>query len=155
MTHEKFLAENRIVPEIAARELDGVLAELVSVFEQTGELDAAVAAEVLGSAQQKAEGGITGAIGRGVAVPHVKVPGVTRTAAVLGRCADGLDFRAGDGLAVHVVFLVLGPVDAPEEHLQLLRWIAGLAHNPDFTRFALTCKTPSDLFELVQELAST
>lgn len=153
--HDKHFAAERIVPDISATELPDVLAELVSVFTASGAVGQELGARILEAAQAKLANGVTGAVGSGVAIPHVKVEGVEQTLAVLARSSEGLEFQAGDGLAVHVVFFVIGPPNAAEEHLDLLRWIAGLARNPDFTRFALSCTTPSELFELVQELAAT
>ena len=152
MQHQKHFSEQRVVQAITARNLDDVLAELVQVFVTTGDVDKSLARKILAASREKVAQGATGAIGNGVAIPHVKLKGVENSLVVLGRSDEGLDFRAGDGVPVTVVFFVIGPADAAEEHLSLLRWIASLARNHDFPRFAQACKTPADLLDLLEEL---
>jgi mannitol/fructose-specific phosphotransferase system IIA component (Ntr-type) len=96
--------------------------------------------------------GSTG-LGNSVAVPHVKGAEIERTSLVLGRCKKGLDWQAIDGRPVHVVFLLVSPADAPEGHLQCLRWIAGLARNADFRRFLLDAKDGTAMRDLLREMS--
>ena len=152
MSHEKHFAKKRIVPQIKARELEGVLGELFAVFVKSGSVDADLGAKIVEAALAKARGGVTGAVGNAVAVPHVKIEGVKKTAVVVACSSDGLDFRAGDGIPVTVVFCVIGPPDAPAEHLALLRWIAGLGRDQDFPRFAASCSTSAEIYDLLVEL---
>jgi len=51
--------------------------------------------------------------------------------------------------------LIVGPDDAPEEHLNFMRWLATICRNPDFRRFALGCSTKSDMLELLEEMAAS
>lgn len=152
MAYGKHFAKKRIVPDIRGSELEDVLSELVTVFVKSGSVDAALGDKILALAVEKANAGATGAIGNGVAIPHVKLEGIAKTAVVVGRSSEGVDFRAGDGALVTVVFFIIGPVDAPESHLELLRWIAQIARDPDFERFALACKDASDIHDLLVEL---
>ncbi|MCC6783189.1 MAG: PTS sugar transporter subunit IIA [Planctomycetes bacterium] len=94
--------------------------------------------------------GSTG-IGNGVAVPHVKTDAVASPVLVLGRSAEGIDWSAIDGRRVHVVFLILVPTTATQEHLALLRWISSLARDADFRRFAKAADEEKVLRELLLE----
>lgn len=96
--------------------------------------------------------GSTG-IGNGVAVPHVKVDSIDRTVLMLARSADGIEYGAIDGRPVHTVFLILAPKDAAEEHLQLLRWISGLARNADFRRFLKNAADEDEMRDLLREMS--
>ncbi len=64
--------------------------------------------------------GTTG-IGGGVAIPHVKVPGVDRTYGVLVRMKDPVDYDAIDGEPVDIVFMLLAPAESKTtQHLKVL-----------------------------------
>ena len=64
----------------------------------------------------------------------------------------GIPFDAIDGRPVHILFAVLGPKNsAPEDHLQVLRWVSGLARNADFRRFAQSAGTEDALRDLLME----
>ncbi len=70
--------------------------------------------------------GSTG-VGGGVAIPHCKLPGISRAILAIGISAEGIDFRAVDGLPVRIFFLVVSPSQSPAEHLHVLaaisRWV--------------------------------
>lgn len=96
--------------------------------------------------------GSTG-LGNTVAVPHVKGDEVTRPTLVLARSKKGLEWQAIDGRLVHVVFLLVSPASEPENHLQCLRWIAGLARSADFRRFLLDAKDADAMRDLLREMS--
>lgn len=95
--------------------------------------------------------GSTG-IGNGVAVPHVKVDSVQETLMILARSVEGIDYGAIDGRPVHVLFLIVAPKNAADEHLQLLRWISGLARNADFRRFFAHAADAAEIRDLLTEM---
>ncbi len=67
------------------------------------------------------------AVGGGVAIPHCKLRGLSRPVVAIGRAEPAVAFGAPDGEPVRLFFVVVSPVDAPAEHLQVLsavsRWI--------------------------------
>jgi PTS system nitrogen regulatory IIA component len=69
--------------------------------------------------------GSTGLTG-GVALPHARMPGVTGSHGAFIRLAEPVDFDSLDGQPVDLVFALLVPEEATEEHLQLLAELAGL-----------------------------
>jgi len=69
--------------------------------------------------------GSTG-FGRGVAIPHARIPGLQRPVAVFLRLDVPVDFNAADGLPVDVVFGLLSPEAAGATHLQALASISRL-----------------------------
>jgi nitrogen PTS system EIIA component len=86
-------------------------------------------------------------------VPHVKGEEVERATLVLARCKKGLEWQAIDGRPVHVVFLLVSPANEPENHLQCLRWVAGLARNADFRRFLQDAKDVDAIRDLLREMS--
>jgi nitrogen PTS system EIIA component len=65
---------------------------------------------------KREELGSTG-IGRGVAIPHARLPELQRPYGLLAKLKQGIEFDAIDGQAVDIVFVLLLP--AAVENLQL------------------------------------
>ncbi len=102
--------------------------------------------------------GSTG-VGMGVAIPHVKLKGLERAACSLSVHSGGLEWHALDGGQVHILCTVLRPEKPgenhdPERHLEMMQWIARLAREPDFRRFALKVKTKTELVDLLREMSA-
>lgn len=74
--------------------------------------------------------GSTG-FGNGVAIPHGKVEGLKRIYALVVRLAEPIDYKAIDGQAVDLVFLLLSPPEAGAEHLKALAAVSRIVrHGP-------------------------
>lgn len=97
------------------------------VFEQAGQLfeghlglarsvifDSLFAREKLGS---------TG-LGQGIAIPHGRIKGLKQAAGAFIRLANPVPFDSPDGRAVNLLFVLLVPEQATEEHLQILSELA-------------------------------
>lgn len=67
--------------------------------------------------------GSTGLAG-GVALPHARMPGIVESRGAFLRLAESVEFDALDGEPVDLVFALLVPEDANEEHLRLLAQLA-------------------------------
>ncbi len=154
MEYWKVLKPDTVLDTLEGEDIAQILDELLAPLVKSKALKRTQLTAVKRALAAKVEIGATGAIGHGVAVPHVKVKGVERTLAVFGRSSKGVDFGAPDGLPVTLFFLVVGPEDAPEEHLGFLRWIAGISRSADFRRFAMHCKNRRELLELFEEMSS-
>ncbi|MDG1051092.1 MAG: PTS sugar transporter subunit IIA [Planctomycetota bacterium] len=98
-------------------------------------------------------------VGMNVAIPHIKIEGLTEAVCSLAVCKDGLEWRAVDGAPVNILFTVIrpdGPTEGhdPEDHLEMMRWIAKLARDSDFRAFAMQAKTKPQLVGLLKEMSS-
>lgn len=98
-------------------------------------------------------------VGMNVAIPHVKLVGLERVACTLSVHNEGLEWAAVDGAPVHIFFTVLRPDKAsdlhdPEQHLDMMRWIAKLGRDEDFRRFAVRTKTKTELVDLLKEMST-
>lgn len=74
--------------------------------------------------------GSTGLAG-GVALPHARMPGIRESRGAFLRLAEAIEFDALDGKPVDLVFALLVPEDANEEHLQLLSKLAATFNQED------------------------
>lgn len=73
--------------------------------------------------------GSTGLAG-GVALPHARMPGVDNSHGAFLRLAEPVEFDALDGQPIDLVFALLVPEDATDEHLQLLGSLASMFNEP-------------------------
>ena len=92
----------------------GLLFENENKIARASVFDALFAREKLGS---------TG-LGHGVAIPHGRIKNLRETLAVFIRTKDGVPFESPDGEAVRLVFAMLVPEHATEQHLNLLSELA-------------------------------
>lgn len=67
--------------------------------------------------------GSTG-IGEGIAIPHCRLPQCQQPFGVLLRLNDAIDFDAIDRRPVDLVFALLVPEEANDQHLQVLAMLA-------------------------------
>jgi PTS system nitrogen regulatory IIA component len=58
--------------------------------------------------------------GDGAAIPHVRLPGLRRFFAVLGRSRTGIPYDAVDGKPVHLLVLLVGPESDKDGYLKLM-----------------------------------
>lgn len=70
------------------------------------------------------------AIGRGIAIPHARVAGLDRIAAVFARLEEPVEFQAPDGEPADLMFVLLSPEDAGADHLKALARISRLLRDP-------------------------
>ncbi len=94
--------------------------------------------------------GSTG-IGDGVAIPHGKVPGLTRLVAVFGRSRAGVQFHSLDGKPAHLFFLVMAPEQSAGMHLKALARISRLLKDARFRSSLLDARDADDLRRILKE----
>lgn len=92
------------------------------------------------------------AVGNGVAIPHCRIQNCTGTVGALFTLSKPVDFEAPDNKPVNIIFSLLVPDEAHDEHLQTL---AGLAQGFSVSE-NLEClhaaKTNEDLFQAASKI---
>ena len=86
--------------------------------------DAADATAAIGESLRQRERLGSTAIGHGVAIPHGRTDAFADARAAFLRLAPAVDFDAGDGQAVDLVFAMAVPAHFTQQHLQLLSELA-------------------------------
>lgn len=69
--------------------------------------------------------GSTG-LGKGVAIPHARIPGISRTIAAMMTLASPVSYDSTDNKSVDIVFGLLVPEDENEQHLEQLAQLVTL-----------------------------
>ena len=95
-------------------------------------------------------------VGHRVAIPHVKLVGLSEAVLSLSTHPDGVEWDSLDGEPVAIFFTVLRPEKPteryhPDRHLDIMRWISLLSRDNDFRRFVLGAATRKDLLDLLRE----
>ncbi|MGY0217264.1 PTS sugar transporter subunit IIA [Endozoicomonadaceae bacterium StTr2] len=88
----------------------------------------------------------TTALGEGVALPHCRLSGCEQPVGLLLKLATPIDFDAADQQPVDLVFALIVPKDAHEEHLLILQDIATRFNSPEFRQNLRQTATADELF---------
>ena len=67
----------------------------------------------------------------GVALPHARIAGITESCGAFIRLQQAVDFDSLDKQPVDLVFALIVPKEATQEHLQLLSQLAQLFHQEE------------------------
>lgn len=90
--------------------------------------------------------GSTG-IGEGVALPHGRVKGLNRPIGAFCLLERAMDYDAIDHKPVTMVFALLVPAEANEEHLRILAELAGRFSNKPWRQGLQGAKTADELYD--------
>jgi PTS system nitrogen regulatory IIA component len=126
MDFSDLLAPGGIFPAFEATSKKQVLLDLSARAAEVTDLDARMIYDTL---LQRERLGSTG-LGRGIAVPHVKLNGLSGIVCLFARLAAPMDFESQDGEPVDLVFLLLAPDHAGGDHLKALARISRLVREP-------------------------
>lgn len=92
--------------------------------------------------------GSTG-LGKGVAIPHARVPGLTHTVAAMMTLATPVDFESADSQPIDIAFGLLVPEDDTDHHLQHLSRLVTLFREPDVCDKIRHANSAEAIFELL------
>ncbi len=146
MKFSDIIVEDSIIPELKARDKEGVineLAEAICLYEPS--VDKAALVRVL---LEREKLGSTG-IGEGVAIPHGKLSSVSRPLVSFGRSLQGLDFDSMDAQPAHLFFLLVAPENSAGIHLKTLAKIAKALKSSSFRRQLIKAGSRKELYAVI------
>src|SRR5690606_25013517 len=85
------------------------------------------------------------AVGRGLAIPHVRTQNVKGPTVAFLRSTEGLEFGAPDGELVHVFLVLLAPPWDDKLYLRIYREAAELFLREDVLPFLMEAETENDV----------
>ena len=124
------VAHNAIIPALKVNGKKQILQELAAKAAELSGLNERTIFEIL---LQREKLGSTG-VGNGIAIPHGKLPKLSKLFGLFARLERPVDFESLDGQAVDLVFLLLAPEGAGADHLKALARVARLLRDPDVAR---------------------
>lgn len=114
---------------------------------RTGGLDANA---LLLSLQARERLGSTG-LGSGIAIPHCRLKNLDAVSGALITLAEPIDFDALDGAPVDILFVLLAPENAMQQHLSALAALAELFNQAPFRQRLRSATDAQQLFRAAVE----
>jgi len=139
-----------VIADLHSTDRDGAIRELVETLITGNYAPKTLRNSLINSILDRENKGSTG-FGKGVAVPHVKHERIKKMVAAIGVSHKGLDFNALDKAPVYSVFLLLSPMNRPDEHLQAMEAVFSHLQNDTFRRFLRQASTTQEVMDLIQE----
>ena len=126
MTLDSLIDKQSVLASLKAANKKQLLQELSHAMAGQVAIDHRVIFETL---LKREKLGSTG-IGQGIAIPHGKVPSISRVYGLFARLAQPVDFESVVGQPVDLVFVLLAPEHAGADHLKALARISRLLRDP-------------------------
>lgn len=86
-------------------------------------------------------------VGKGLAIPHGKCPGLDRNYAAFALLKEPVNFDSIDDQPVSLIFLLVGPESHNSTHIKMLSRISRLMNNNDFRERLLQAHSSEDIIE--------
>ena len=144
MTLRKILSEDLIKIPLESTTKEEIIREMVDLLYKSHKVQDKQ--KLLKSIIEREQLMSTG-VGDGVAIPHGKAEGVEELAAAFGITRGGIDFQSIDDKPVHIVFLLVGPINQPGPHLKALSRISRLMHKAEFRQRLLVSCSPVEIMQ--------
>ena len=110
------------------------------VFDNVSEKDIVLGLE------EREKLGSTG-FGKGIAIPHCRLKNVSEFVVGIITVPEGVEFEALDGEKVKLIFFIVGPDRATNEHIRILSIIARTLSIPGVIDEILAQKNPESIHE--------
>lgn len=152
MVLSKYILKSCVVPDLSAANKSDAIKELTHLLFDKKKMKGVGPAldQVLAREMTESTG-----IGRGIAVPHARVPGIKSLACAVGRNERGIDFLAVDKKPVHLLFLICY---APEHQTTYLNFVATVARvfgNPENYGAIMEAESEDDMMSIIENASET
>lgn len=122
------LQRSVVFDNLQADSRQGVLRKLSEALGEQTELDSRIIHEAITERERL---GSTG-VGDGVAIPHVRLEGLSAPVGAFARLASPVDFESIDDRHCDLVFMLLAPERAGSDHLRALAQVSRAFRNSSF-----------------------
>ena len=146
MKMSEIIEEENIIPDLKAKDKNGVLEELAEVI--SSREPSVNKRDIVRVLVERERLGSTG-IGDGVAIPHGKLNGIKHPLISFGRSNKGLDFDSMDGQTAYLFFLLVAPENSSSVHLQVLAKIAKILKNGTFRKKLMESRTREEIYQTI------
>jgi PTS system nitrogen regulatory IIA component len=140
------LSQDAILTDLKATDKRSVIEELSAPLAAIGNLDHSELVRVL---QERERLGSTG-IGKGIGIPHGKLPALDKLLLGFGISRQGVDFESMDRQPTHLFFLLLTPENTAGLHLRLLARISRLLKDDVFRDQLIKARDADEVTGIIQ-----
>ena len=127
------LSSKAFIPRLKAVTRRDAINELAKVAAKASDFDA----KSISAAVWEREQTMSTGIGNGIAVPHGRIAGLSKSHLIVGVSPPGIDFDAADGVAAEIVCMLLTPIDDQLSQIEMLRAVAEAFSDPLIRRSAV------------------
>ncbi|MDR1474085.1 MAG: PTS sugar transporter subunit IIA [Endomicrobium sp.] len=143
-----FLSQDTIIVDLKATDKKSAIIELTEVLKDNKKIKNSE--DLINIVLEREKLGSTG-IGQGVAIPHGKTDLLQEQIGVLGISRKGIEFNSLDGEPVHIIFLLVGPIEVAGQHLKALSRISRLFKDKFLRQAIKEAKTTQEVVKLIQQ----
>lgn len=147
MSLHDLIEPNAILPSLKVSTRKQALQEL---SERAAAVSGLPEREIFDALLQRERLGSTG-VGGGIAIPHGKLPRVSRMIGLFARLERPIDYEALDGEPVDLIFLLLAPESAGADHLKALSRVARALRDARLTARLRATRDASGLYLLLTQ----
>lgn len=126
---------------------EDAIAELMNLLGASGAVSDV--AETVKAAMKREEEFSTG-IGMQVAIPHAKCQYVNEAAIAFGRSAAGVEWPTEDIQDPHMIFLIVVPMEARNQHLKLLAQISRKLIHEEIREQIMNAKSVDEVIDVLR-----
>lgn len=148
----KFIAKSCVVPEIGTSSKADAIKEMTHHLYQKKKLKNVELAIDQIVAREATES--TG-IGKGIAVPHARIPGMKNLACAVGRAPKGLDFLAVDRQPVYLVFLICYPPSLQTTYLNFVATVSRLLSDKEHLDAILKSDSAEQMYAVLEDVSTS
>jgi fructose-specific phosphotransferase system IIA component len=141
------LTEHNVIPTLEASDKTQALKELVDAMQRSVGFDIS---EKAYKAVIERESIMSTGVGKGLAIPHGRVHGITTNYAAFACLKHPIDYGSIDGKEVNMIFMLVGPETQNSLHIKLLSRISRLMNNDQFRELLIDCDTAKEMLELFE-----
>ena len=151
MNLAEIIDSRAVLPAVKAQNKKQLLQELSQVMGSILAVDHRIIFETLLTREKL---GSTG-LGQGIAVPHGRLPQITRVYGLFAKLATPVAYDSVDGQPVDLVFVLLSPNHAGADHLTALAKISRLLRSSGTMAKLRGTDTAEGLYAILTEPAAT
>jgi PTS system nitrogen regulatory IIA component len=143
-----FLSKDAIILDLKSIDKKPAIIELVETLKNTKKFKKTD--ELTNIILEREKLGSTG-IGQGIAIPHGKTDILHEQIGMLGISQKGIEFNSLDGEPVHIIFLLIGPVEVAGQHLKALSKISRLFKDKFLRQAIRDAVTAEEIVKIIQQ----
>jgi nitrogen PTS system EIIA component len=145
------IAANGVIPHLRAKDKKTALLELSQRAAELTGVDARIIHDAM---VQRENLGSTG-LGRGIAIPHVKLRLLTSISCIFARLDTPISFDSLDSEPVDLIFVLLAPEHASGDHLKALARISRVIRDTAALERLRTAKDRAALIAILTEKSAS
>ena len=92
----------------------------------------------------------TTAFGKGIAIPHARIPNIKSPKILFMKLSEGIDFDALDKKKVDLIFSLIVPDTKEDSHIEILSKVASLADSEALTQKIRGMSDEQEILDLIK-----